>query len=122
MKLMSVTELFHAENALNKLMTQTLGMVRLSKAPRTMKNFLHCYDILELTNELNQPWSKHPGFVYGDFAAFIDLELTCKEIMLRLDPDPRSVRHYVLDVTRFLIFWKKAHDNRTIQKHSPFLK
>src|SRR6185295_7173887 len=119
---MSVRELFHAETALNKLMTQTLCLVRLSKEPRTMKNFLRCYDILELTNELNKPWAKHPGYVYGDFGAFIDLELTCREIIFKLDPDPKSVRHYVLDVTRFLIFWKKVMDNRAVQKHSSFLK
>jgi hypothetical protein len=119
---MSVRELFHAENALTKLMTQTLGLVRVSKDPRTMKNYLHCYDILDLTNELNKPWAEHPGFVYGDMGAFIDLELTCKEIIFRLDPDPRSVKIYVLDITRFLIFWKKVMDNKTIRKHSASIK
>jgi len=78
-----------------------------------MKNYLHCYDIFDLTYQLNKPWGKHPGYVVGDLAAFVDLEITCKEIVQKLDPDPLLVKNYILDVTKFLIFWKKSVDNKS---------
>lgn len=119
---MSVLELFDAEKRLHALMTATIGLARQAREVRTIKNFVHCYDILEMTNTLNKPWDKHPGFVIGDLGAFVDLEITCKEIILKQDPSPHDVKVYVMDVARFLIFWKRAMGNRFLTMNSPFLK
>lgn len=113
---MAISQLFNAEKSLTGLMTQTVDLVRRSREVKTMKNYLHCYDILEMTDRLNKPWESHPGYVCGDLGAFVDLEITCKEIILKLDPSPGDVRDYVMNVTRFLIFWRQASGNRFLKK------
>jgi hypothetical protein len=113
---MSVRQLFDAQIALSSLMNESIHLLRLSREVKTIKNYLHSYDILQLTYQINKPWDEHPGYVYGDMAAFVDLEFTCREIILSLDPSPEAVKKYILDINRFLIYWKKSQDNKVLTK------
>jgi hypothetical protein len=119
---MKVQQIYSAKNALEGLMLQTIFLTRHCNEVRSMKNFIHCYDILELTHEINKPWDDHPGFVYGDLGAFVDLEITCQEIGLRKDPNPVLTSEYLLAITKFLIYWKRASENRAQAKITPLLK
>ena len=112
---MGVVQLFSPQDVLNKLIGQTITLAKSSNQVVTIKEFLRCYDILELTNEINKPWET-PGHLFGDLGAFIELEHLCRCIIFRKDPDPKVISKYIMDVTRFLVYWKRGMENRLLLK------
>jgi hypothetical protein len=115
---MGVQVLFNAQTELNGLMTQTVYLIRIATQVQTMKNLIRCYDILDLTNEINKPWDQ-PGYIRGDLAAFVDLEVACQDLILKKDPSPELVSDYVFEMTRFTFHWKKGMENRFLLKNFP---
>ena len=113
---MVIIHFWSPEQELQKLKDRTMVLVRESLAVQTMKDYIHCYDILDLTDRINKPWQMHPGVIIGDMSAFVDLHSTLKQIVLRQDPSGKRVKEYALAVAVFMNYWRISEENRISRK------
>lgn len=114
--LMVIIHFWSPEQELQQLKDRTMVLVRESLAVQTMKDYIHCYDILDLTDRINKPWQMHPGVIIGDMSAFVDLHSTLKQIVLRQDPSGKRVKEYALAVAVFMNYWRISEENRISRK------
>lgn len=99
------------EKEIQGLKRQTLVLARAAISPASMKAYLHCYEILEMTENINKPWTT-PGVLMGDMAAFVDLQCTLKDLIHGQDPTGMAVRSYALSVANFVNYWRISEENR----------
>lgn len=104
----AILNLFDPKLELQRLKYETVSIIRVSREVSTMKCFIHCYEIIDLTDKINSPWDAHPGIVYGDLAAFSELEDGARRLIVYADPSAERVENYWKMTNRFISFWRRA--------------
>jgi hypothetical protein len=113
---MSVHSLFDVRKFVFHLRAQSFALAKQSRSVGTMRLFLHCHDIFQLIDELNQPWDR-PGYLICDMSKLVDLDMACREISKAKDPDPVRIDRYVKDIITLLLHWKRVQENRWTTKN-----
>lgn len=79
-----------------------------------MKDLLHCYQIFDITDRINWPWESHPGKVFGDMAAFMDLQIVVERLMYFKVADQDKLDKWVDSINDFIRRWKAGIDNKNL--------
>lgn len=100
---------------IEKLKYDAMSLVRKCRTIRAMKDILHCYDILQTTDDINQPWDTHPGVFFGEMSAFMELESISASLITYGDPDAALLSEFHNGIKRVVNLWKVSSANRAIR-------
>ncbi len=100
-----ILSIYNPSKEIPHLSKETIRLVRVAKEPQTMKDLLSCYDILKITETINEPW-ECPGMLHGDRGAFQDLYRLSGKLMIAADPSREAMICYTYDVKRLILFWQ----------------
>jgi hypothetical protein len=106
-----VQQIFDPEFHIQGIKKFTITMITHSQKMETIKSIIRCHDIIDLTDRLNQPWEKHPGYMYGDLGAFVDLEVSCQDLW-RTELDIKLLKEFHQQTTCLIKYWKLSSGNR----------
>lgn len=96
---------------LDKLKYETVSMIRASREVKTMKSLVSCYEILDLTDQINRPWDAHPGKLYADLAALWELQERSRSLIVYQDPSADRINSYSKAIAKLVLFWRTAVSN-----------
>ena len=106
-----IVHIFNPKLELDRLKYETVSMIRVSKEVVTMKSLITCYEILDITEQINRPWDSHPGKLYADLSALWELQERSRSMLIYQDPSADRITAYNTSVKRLVMFWKMAMSN-----------
>lgn len=107
--------LFKPQKTVGWLKGESIQLVREAKEAPTMKTLLCCFEILDLTDEINRPWEDHPQWFYGDKAAFQDLYTLSASLWLYNDPSRDRMFPYVNEIKRLIAWYNLLADRDRVR-------
>lgn len=108
-----LVELWSARIALSKIKEETLELVRIARGYQAMKDLLHCYQILDLTDRINWPWDK-PGRLMADMSAFVELQTIVERLNYFKVADQDKIEAWVKNITTLMLRWKAGIENQQL--------
>ncbi len=104
-------QFFNPKLEIEKLKYETVAMIRQSREVFTMKSLIICYDILDLTEQINRPWDRVIYQLKADMSAFGELKMRSENLILYRDPSEERVLSYQQSVARLINHWKLSQKN-----------
>jgi hypothetical protein len=108
---MEIVHFYDPKLELNKLKYETVSMIRVSREVSTIKSLVCCYEILDITDQINRPWDSHPGKLYADLAALWELQERTRSLLVYQDPSAERIHAYNQSVKKLVHFWRMAVAN-----------
>lgn len=108
---MQLVQFFNPKLEIEKLKYETVAMIRQSREVFTMKSLIICYDILDLTEQINRPWDRVIHQLKADQAAFGELRTRADNLILYRDPSEDRVLAYQHAVARLINHWNLTKKN-----------
>lgn len=107
-------QFFNPKLELDRLKYESISLIRMSREIMTMKGLIYCYDILDLTERINRPWDVHPGGLFADMTALIELKEKSASLIVHQDPTAEKIHNYNQAIQRLVFFWQLSMENNKL--------